>query len=103
MKYAHLENQWNKMLASSTIPCFEFKLPPGEYLLVEISFRNNGLLFNFDENGLKTRFSGNVVKSEGGYKIKFDACFDNLDYYLQEIYAEVMEGFIIPNDIYIEE
>lgn len=100
MKYAHLESQWTTMLERGIIPCFEFELTDGEFLLVDISFCDDGLYFEFDENNLKTWFSGDVIKYGGGYKIKFNGCFDNLDYYLREIYTEVMDGFVIPNNLY---
>ena len=93
-----IKAQYDRMLETNIIPCFEFELSDGEFLTVDIDYSEKGIVFSFDSEQLPTYFSGNVEKLEAGiYVYLFDEYFDSLDYYLQEIHLEVVEGFILPN------
>ena len=99
----HKLNQWND---STLIPVIEYKLSNGEYLVVDVSVWNpesnrakKGFCFDFDDFGLKTRFSGEVKKRGGCFFIEFDDCF-SLDEEIQRIDEEITEGFLLPNNLY---
>ena len=95
-----ISKQWQDMLASGRIPCFEIELNNGDWLVADIHyFDDNWLYFEFDENGLKTWFDGGIKKWKGSYRIKLDECYESLDHYLQEIYSNIIEGYVIPNTL----
>ena len=54
--------------------------------------------FSFDDS-LPVFFDGEIKKHGGNYHVMLDDCFDNLDSYLQLIYDNIIEGYIIPNDL----
>ena len=93
-------NQWQVMLNYGKIPMFEIELNNGDYLLVDIYYSkdNDYISFSFDDS-LPVFFDGEIKKHGGGYRIMLDDCFDNLDSYLQLIYDNIIEGYIIPNDL----
>ena len=97
--------QFNDMLDNGTIPVMEFKLADNDYLVVDITVtdRQNkeiqGVLFSLSHEDIETFFSGEVEEYQGNYCIPYDECFDNLDYYLEAIHHEVMEGLLMPNDL----
>ena len=93
-------NQWQSMLDYGKIPCFEIELSNGDYLLVDIDYTQGEdyISFYFDDS-LKTWFDGEIKKHGGGYKVMLDDCFSSLDSYLQLIYNNIIEGYIIPNDL----
>jgi hypothetical protein len=102
--------EWQEM---KYLPYLEFEINnKGErdYLLVEIAveygqynteIKSNNLkyfFFTFDTLNLKTLFSNNIEKHCESYKLKIDPKF-NLDNHLKIIYQEIMNGFIIPNNL----
>ena len=93
-------NQWQTMLNYGRIPLFEIELSDGDYLLVDIYYSkdNDYISFSFDDS-LPVFFDGEIKKHGGSYRIMLDDCFDNLDSYLQLIYDNIIEGYIIPNDL----
>lgn len=95
-----INNQWQFMLNYGRIPCFEIELNNGDYLLVDINYTEGDeyISFSFDDS-LPVFFDGEIKKHGGGYRILLDECFDNLDSYLQLIYDNIIEGYIIPNDL----
>jgi len=97
-----ITNEWQAMLSRGTMPLFEFELKNDEYLIVDIELNadKEAFIFSFDSMDLKTWFSGNVkMVHDCKFSFPLDDYFDNLDYYFQEIYMEVLEGFIIPNNL----
>lgn len=97
-----INQQWNTMLSSGTMPCFEFELKDNEYLLVELELNetNKEIIFSFDSMNLKTWFSGNVKQyHDCKFAIAIDEYTISLDALLELVYEEITEGFIIPNDL----
>lgn len=92
--------QWQAMLNYGKIPLFELELSNGDYLLVDIDYTqgDNYISFSFDDS-LKTWFDGEIKKHGSQYHVMLDNCFDNLDSYLELIYNNIIEGYIIPNDL----
>lgn len=93
-------NQWQAMLNYGKIPCFEIELSDGDYLIVDIDYTqgNDFISFSFDDS-LPVFFDGEIKKHGGNYHVMLDPYFDNLDSYLQLIYDNIIEGYIIPNDL----
>lgn len=93
-------NQWQAMLNYGKIPCFEIEMINGDYLLVDIDYKkgNDYISFSFDDS-LPVFFGGEVKIQGSGYCVMLDDCFDNLDSYLELIYNNILEGYIIPNDL----
>lgn len=95
-----IKTQFDTMLENNIIPCFELEVSENEFITVDISYSEYGIVFSFDTDDLPTYFSGNVERiSDNTYVYLFDEYFDSLDYYLQEVYQEIVEGFILPNNM----
>ena len=97
-------NQWQAMLNYGKIPCFEIELSNGDYLIVDIDYTqgNDFISFSFpsfDDNSLPAYFDGNIKKHGGNYHVMLDPYFESLDSYLQVIYDNIIDGYIIPNDL----
>ena len=92
--------QWQSMLDHGIIPMFEIELSNGDYLIVNIDYQagNNYISFSFDDS-LPAYFDGEIKKHGSEYRVMLDECFDNLDSYLQLIYDNIIEGYIIANDL----
>lgn len=95
-----INSQWQAMLNYGKIPCFEIEMINGDYLLVDIDYQegNNYISFSFDDS-LPVWFDGEVKKHGGNYHVMLDECFSSLDSYLELIYNNIIEGYIIPNDL----
>lgn len=93
-------NQWQAMLNYGKIPCFEIETINGDYLLVDIDYQagNNYISFSFDDS-LPVFFDGGIKKHGGNYHVMLDPYFESLDSYLELIYNNIIEGYIIPNDL----
>ncbi len=93
-------NQWQAMLNCGKIPLFEIELSNGDYLLVDINYTEGDeyISFTFDDS-LPVFFDGEIKKHGGQYRILLDECFNNLNSYLETIYNNIIEGYIIPNDL----
>ena len=99
-----INSQWQAMLNYGKIPLFELELSNGGYLLVDIDYTqgNDFISFSFDDS-LPVFFDGEIKKHGGNYHVMLDDCFDNLDSYLELIYNNIIEGYIIPNDLLLSE
>ena len=96
-----VKNQLKKFIHNGGIPVMEWHLNNGDYFTVDISVNDNGVVFEFDDMGLPNYFSGDVDCTDGGAcLIKHDEAITDLDYYLQEIHDEIIEGFLIPHNLY---
>ena len=95
-----ISTQWQAMLNYGRIPLFEIELSNGDYLLVDIDYRegDNYISFSFDDS-LPVFFDGEIKKHGGEYRVMLDECFSSLDSYLEIIYNNIIEGYIIPNDL----
>ena len=96
--------QYAKM-SKGIFPIFEIECEKDgelDYFIFNIETNKDGIVFNIPDTDLKTYFSGNIKKlSNSSFMMPFDDYFDDLDYYLQEIYQEITEGYLFPNDFYI--
>ncbi len=99
-----INEQWQAMLNYGKIPCFEILLNNGDYLIVDIEYiqGNDFISFSFDDS-LPVFFDGDIKKHGGSYHIMLDDCFDNLDSYLQVIYDNILEGYILHNSLFCDE
>jgi len=93
-------NQWQDMLNYGRIPCFEIELSSGDYLIVDIDYTQGDdfISFSFDDS-LPVFFDGEIKKHGREYHVMLDECFSSLDSYLELIYNNIIEGYIIPNDL----
>ena len=96
--------QFEAMIGRGRMPCFELEMSingQDEYLLVDLTVNSSGVAFQFDSMGLPVYFDGEIVTiNDNAYYIPFDEYFDNLDHYLEAIYANIGEGFLCPNNLY---
>ena len=100
---ADIRYQWEVMIRSGRIPVIEYQISEDDYLIVdiELSDDNTGLLFSFDKDPLyDTHFSGEVVKVLNNYQLNIDEYCNKLDIYLQQINLEIIEGYLLPNNLY---
>lgn len=95
-----INSQWQAMLNYGKIPCFEIGLNNGDYLLVDVNYTQGDdfITFSFDDS-FPVFFDGDIKKHGGSYRVMLDDCFYNLDGYLQFIHENILEGYIIPNDL----
>ena len=95
-----INSQWQTMLNYGKIPCFEIELSNGDYLIVNIDYTqgDNYISFSFDDS-LPVWFDGEIKKHGGNYHVMLDPYFESLDSYLELIYNNIIEGYIIPNDL----
>jgi len=49
-QYKKIKKQFNDMITSGLIPCFEYELKNDEYLLVDVDVTKKGVEFSFDSN-----------------------------------------------------
>ena len=97
-------NQWQDMLNYGKIPMFEIELINGDYLLVDIDYREGDdyISFSFpsfDNDCLPVFFDGEIKRHGSQYRVMLDPYFESLDSYLELIYNNIIEGYIIPNDL----
>jgi len=98
-----INSQWRAMLNYGKIPMFEMGLSNGDYLLVDINYTQgeDHISFSFDDS-LPVFFDGEIKKHGNEYRVMLDDCFDNLDNYLQLIHENILEGYILPNNLFCE-
>lgn len=100
---ANITRQWGAMIARGTIPILEYPLTnedgSEDYLTVDLSLSDGKIYFVFDDRDLPCWFSGEVKGAHGEYSIKIDEYVDYLDSYLEQIDQEIMEGWILPNNL----
>ena len=95
--------QFQEMLTRGIVPVFEFKLSTGEYFTADLSVHDKGVCFEFDEDGLPVSFDGEIKGDGDTYYLPYDEYFDHLDYYLNMISENILEGYLLPNDLYTGE
>jgi hypothetical protein len=95
-----INSQWQAMLNYGKIPMFEIELSNRDYLVVDIDYTqgDNYISFSFDDS-LPVFFDGGIKKHGSQYHVMLDECFNDLDSYLQLIYDNIIDGYIIPNDL----
>lgn len=102
--FENLQNQLEKLVISHGGLFAEYEIEhEDEFLLVHFGHNDQykGLFVSFDLSLGQTFFSGEVIELETGIVITFDDYFDDLDHYLQQASTEIIEGYLIPNNLYI--
>ena len=96
--------QWQEMLNYGKMPLFEILLNNGDYLVVDIEYTQGDdfISFSFDDS-FPVFFDGDIKKHGSSYHVLLDNCFDNLDNYLELIYDNIIEGYILPNNLWCDE
>jgi len=99
-----INSQWQDMLNYGKIPCFEIELSNGDYLVVDIDYvqGDDFISFSFDDS-LPVFFDGDIKKHGSNYRVMLDNCFSSLDSYLELIYNNILEGYILPNNLWCGE
>ena len=99
-----INQQWQAMLNYGKIPMFEIELSDGDYLIVDIDYQTGDdfISFSFDDS-LPVFFDGDIKKHGGSYHVILDDCFNNLDNYLELIHDNILEGYILPNNLWCDE
>ena len=96
--------QWDSMINRGIMPLLELQTGDSDYLIVDIALSddNDCLIFSFDKYDLcDTFFSGEIDHVIGNnYQLNIDECFENLDSYLEQINSEMIEGYLLPNNLY---
>lgn len=96
-----IKDQFNAMLESGKITAMEYPTSENDWLLVDIGISDQGVTFSFDSDNKNTFFEGEIVQYNDCYFcLPFDEYFKDLDYYLQMINDNIIEGFLLPNDLY---
>ena len=72
-----------------------------EILTVKFSRDRNKIIINFDQLDLECFFSDLEYLDQGVYSLKIDFDF-SLDECLQLIEQELTEGFLLPNNLFIQ-
>lgn len=93
--------EFEAMLRAGRMPVFELECQKNgerDWYIIELSIDDEGIIFYTPDSSIPPYFSCNVKKISGcTFLYQFDGCFDNLDYYLQEVYQEITEGYFMPN------
>ena len=106
-----MSGQWDNMITRGVMPLMEYQTGEDDYLIVNIELHHNKRCMWFEFNidpvqADKVWFSGDVKpynrnkKVNSWFKLYVDPCFDSLDCYLQQIDQEIVEGYLLPNDLY---
>jgi hypothetical protein len=110
--YSTIKAQFDAMLQRGVIPCFEFERDSNgsvEWFIVDIDVSEKGVEFSFDQDGYACFFDGEIVGSDNFYCVPFDDAQyrinDNtsLDQYLELIHSNIIDGYLIANNIQVGE
>ncbi len=99
--YNMITEQWKKMIDKGMVPVFEIDTNDGPLIVDLELIENDGIVFDFDSEMNETYFSGDVETfGVGSYILPFDEYnTESLDNYLQQVYNEIVEGYLLPNDL----
>lgn len=96
-----IKQQFEAMLQRGIIPCMEYQTSEDDWLLVNIECSDQGIVFSFDSDNKRVAFDGEIITyNDCRYCLPYDEYFEDLDYYLQMIDQNIIEGFLLPNDLY---
>lgn len=95
-----IKSEWQAMLDRGIIPCFEYQISEGDWLLVDLEFTNEGLRFSFDSDNKRCAFDGVItVINDNFYLLPWDLDM-SLDSNLEMISENMIEGYLLVNDLY---
>jgi hypothetical protein len=98
-----IHTEFFAMLKRGLVPCFEYPLSNGEYLLVHLELSDKGLHFSFDSDGMAAYFDGIVTRlNNNHYLIAWDNMDEdtNLDSLLCLVDDNISEGYLLPNGLF---
>ena len=100
-----IKDQFNAMLERGIITAMEYQIKDddngNDWLLVDIGINDQGITFSFDSMEKPVYFDGEIITyNDCYYCLPFDEYFEDLDYYLQMINDNIIEGFLLPNGLY---
>ena len=96
--------QFEEMLRRGTLPCFEFQTSEDDYLLVNLEVTEEGIEFSFDSDDKPVYFDGDIIViNDNRYIVPFDEYLTDLVFYIERVHDNIVEGFLIPNDLYFVE
>lgn len=98
-----ITEQWQKMIDKGMIPIFEMDTKEGPMIVDLELVEEKGVRFVFDTKLRDTYFSGGITKfkfANHSFLLPFDEFnTDSLDDYLEKVYDEIVEGYLIPNNL----
>lgn len=94
-----IRTEWQSMLCRGIIPCFKYQISEDDWLLVDLEFTNEGLVFSFDSGNNLVAFDGWVtVINDDRYLLPW--YFDMpLNRHLEVISDNMIEGYLLVNEI----
>lgn len=88
-----IKSEWQSMLDCRIIPCFEYQLSEDDWLLVDLEF-------SFDSDNKRVAFDGGIkVINDNRYMLPWDLDM-SLDSNLEMISENMIEGYLLVNDLY---
>lgn len=102
MTFTDIKEAHDQFISKGGLFLFEFEMIDDEYLLVELTLTDKGILFEADFTK-PVNFDGEVVAQGNNiflYPFDYSYELDDLDTYLQAISANVNEGYLLPNNLY---
>lgn len=96
-----IKTQFTEIIKKYSSPLFEIELNTGDYLIANLSINDRGIVFEFDQMDLNVWFDGEITELEHGiYLLPFDPYFGDINHYLDLIYQNIIDGFLIPNSLF---
>lgn len=97
---AAINAQWQAMIQAGRTPVMEWKMSNGDWLMMDIEYKGGYFLFSFDQDNKPVFFDGCITGADNFYHYPIDEYSESLDYYLQEISSNIIEGYLLPNGLY---
>lgn len=95
-----IEQEWQAMIDRGIMPVMEFQTGEDDWLLVTIELHDHGLQFSFDSDNKRVAFDGDIsVIDDNHYRVPFDLDM-SLDGHLELISANIVDGYLLVNDLY---
>lgn len=95
-----IKKERQSMLERGVIPCFEYQISENDWLLVDLEFTNEGIVFSFDSDNKQVAFDGDIIViNDNRYLLPWDLDL-SLDYHLEMISDNMTEGYLLVNDLY---
>lgn len=94
------------MAIKGVVIVMEFQVSENDFLFVDVTVSDDKtvMFFEFDRRDYPdcdVYFSGEIEKVLNYYQLKINPQF-GIDWHLQKIYNEMVEGFIVPNGLYYD-
>jgi len=102
MTFTDIKEAHDQFIGKGGLFLFELEILNDEYLLVDLTLTDKGILFEADF--IKpVSFDGDIIpQGNNVFLCPFDYSYEleTLDHYLQEINNNILEGYLIPNNLY---